>query len=182
MKKLAVITILLAMLCSLAGCGGKQADSGKEAADGKEAASVETTETTESTESTESAVTEDQDWQNPVMNFIGEYQCDRAHATIECMGKDEAIITIEWAGSVSDYAHWDIYGHLDAETMTIAYDGCTKSHIVYNKDGEIESEEQEYDDGTGTITFNDDGTFAWHEDQSETGTDMVFEWLDVTGE
>ena len=178
MKKLAVITILLAMLCSLAGCGGKQADSSKEAADGKEAASVETT---ESTESTESAVTEDQDWQNPVMNFIGEYQCDRAHATIECMGKDEAIITIEWAGSVSDYAHWDIYGHLDAETMTIAYDGCTKSHIVYNKDGEIESEEQEYDDGTGTITFNDAGTFTWHEDQSETGTDMVFEWLDVTG-
>ena len=179
MKKLAVITLLLAMLCSLAGCGGKQADSGKEAADGKEAASVETT---ESTESTESAVTEDQDWQNPVMNFIGEYQCDRAHATIECMGKDEAIITIEWAGSVSDYAHWDIYGHMDTETMTIAYDGCTKSHIVYNKDGEIESEEQEYDDGTGTITFNDDGTFTWHEDQSETGTDMVFEWLDVTGE
>ena len=42
---------------------------------------------------------EDPDWQNPVMNFIGEYQCDRAHALVECFGNDEAWITIEWGSS-----------------------------------------------------------------------------------
>ena len=36
-----------------------------------------------------------------------------------------------------------------------------------------------YEDGTGTIVFGEDGSFTWHEDQSEYGTDMVFEWLPV---
>ena len=38
------------------------------------------------------------------------------------------------------------------------------------------------EDGTGTITFNDDGTFTWHEDQSEYGVDMVFERVPVQGD
>ena len=35
-----------------------------------------------------------------------------------------------------------------------------------------------YGDGTGTITFQDDGSFVWHEDQSEAGNDEVFEWVE----
>ena len=120
---------------------------------------------------------EDPDWQNPVMNFVGEYQCDRAHAVVECFGNEDAWITIDWAGSASELARWDITGRLDPETLTIEYTGCTKSHVVYNEDGDVESEEPEYEDGSGTIVFNENGTFTWHEDQSETGYDMVFEWL-----
>ena len=125
---------------------------------------------------------EDPDWQNPVMNFVGQYQCDRAHAQVECFGNDEAWITITWAGSASELARWDIAGRLDPETMTIEYTGCTKSHVVYNEEGDVESDEPEYEDGTGTIVFNENGTFTWHEDQSETGNDMVFEWLPVEEE
>ena len=33
---------------------------------------------------------EDPDWQNPVMNFIGEYQSGRAHALVECWDKQDA--------------------------------------------------------------------------------------------
>ena len=121
---------------------------------------------------------EDADWQNPVMNFVGEYQCDRAHATVQCFGNDEALITIEWAGSAAELARWDITGRLDPETLTIEYTGCTKSHVVYNENGDVESQEPEYEDGSGTIVFNDYGSFTWHEDQSETGEDMVFEWLE----
>lgn len=35
---------------------------------------------------------EDSDWQNPVMNFIGNYQCDRAIAKVESLGADEAVM------------------------------------------------------------------------------------------
>ena len=122
---------------------------------------------------------EDPDWQNPVMNFVGEYQCDRAHAVVQCSGYEDASITIDWAGSAAEYAHWDISGRLDPETLTINYFGCAKSHLTYNENGEIVSQEQEYGDGTGTIVFNKDGSFTWHEDQSETGDDLVFEWLPV---
>lgn len=120
---------------------------------------------------------EDPDWQNPVMNFIGEYQSDRAHALVECLGNDEAAITIEWGGSAEQLARWDIWGRLDTETLTVNYSGVTKSIVTYDDSGEVVSQKPEYEDGTGTITFHDDGTFTWHEDQSQYGTDMVFEWV-----
>lgn len=123
---------------------------------------------------------EDPDWQNPVMNFIGEYQCDRAHAKVECFGNTDAWITIEWGGSTAELARWDIVGRLDTETLTIKYSGVTKSIVTYDDNGEVASQEPEYEDGTGTITFNDDGTFTWHEDQSDYGIDMVFEWVPVS--
>lgn len=122
---------------------------------------------------------ENPDWQNPVMNFIGEYQSDRAHALVECFDAEDAWITIDWAGSASETAHWDIVGRLDTDSLTIEYSGCMKSVIVYDADGEILSQEAEYEDGTGTITFHDDGTFTWHEDQAEEDRDLVFEWLPV---
>ena len=123
---------------------------------------------------------EDPNWQNPVMNFVGEYQCDRAHALVECFGYDEAFITIEWGSSAWELTRWIIVGKLDTDTLTISYSGASKANLVYDDQGEVKSEESVYDDGTGTIAFHDDGTFTWHEDQSESGEDMVFEWIPVT--
>lgn len=123
---------------------------------------------------------EDPDWQNPVMNFIGEYQCERAHATVECIGTDEALITIEWGDSAWSLARWDVFGRLDLDTLTIEYSNCTKTYVTYGDDGEISNQEVEYYDGTGTIVFHDDGTFTWHDDQSAYGDyDMLFEWVPV---
>ena len=123
---------------------------------------------------------EDPNWQNPVMNFVGEYQCDRAHALVECFGYDEAFITIEWGSSAWELTRWIIVGKLDTDTLTISYSGASKANLVYDEAGEVKSEESVYDDGTGTIAFHDDGTFTWHEDQSESGEDLVFEWIPVT--
>ena len=117
---------------------------------------------------------EDPDWQNPVTDFAGEYRCDRAIARVDCFGNDEAWITIEWGGSAREFARWIIVGRLDTGTMSIEYEGANKSIVTVDDSGE-ESAEDVYTDGTGTITFNSDGTFTWHEDQSEYGVDMVFE-------
>ena len=122
---------------------------------------------------------EDPGWQNPVMNFVGEYQSGRAHALVECFGNDEAWITIEWGSSAWELAHWDIVGRLNLDTLSIKYSGATMQTVTYADNGEEKSRVTEYDNGTGTITFNDDGTFTWHEDQSAYGTDMVFEWVPV---
>ena len=122
---------------------------------------------------------EDADWQNPVMNFIGEYQCDRAHALVECFGKDEAWITIECDSTAREFARWIIVGRLDTDTLSIEYSGCNKSIVTVDDSGE-ESPENIYTDGTGTINFKNDSSFTWHEDQSGNGMDMVFEWLPVT--
>ena len=122
---------------------------------------------------------EDGDWQNPVMNFVGDYQSGRAHANVACSGYTDAIITIEWGSSAWELARWIIFGTLDTDTLAISYIGCQKTIVTYDDNGEVKSEEPEYEDGTGTITFLEDGSFVWHEDQSAYGEDMVFEWVPV---
>ena len=119
---------------------------------------------------------EDPDWQNPVMNFVGEYQSDRAHALVECFDADSALITIEWGGSAWELARWTIIGRLNLDTLTISYSNCTKAIVTSGDDGE--NEEIEYDDGTGTIVFGEGLSFTWHEDRSER-EDMVFVWKSV---
>ena len=118
----------------------------------------------------------DADWQNPVMNFVGQYQCGQTSATVDCFENDQAWITIENHDSDDETIQWDIVGRLIPETMTIEYTGCTKSVITYEADGDVASQEPEYEDGTGTIVFGDDGTFTWHEDQSGSEEDLVFEF------
>lgn len=53
----------------------------------------------------------------------------------------------------------------------------SKQRLLYDDKDEVKSEEPEYEGGT--VTFNDDGTFTWHEDQYVCGTDMVFELIPV---
>lgn len=125
---------------------------------------------------------ENPDWQNPADSYLGEYQCDRAHAIVNSDYPDSASIVIEWGGSASETAQWDIHGKLDPETKTIEYSDSVKQIFVYDENGDVKSEEMEYDDGTGTIVFGDDGTFTWHDDQSENEEDMVFELIPPEGE
>ena len=123
---------------------------------------------------------DDADWQNPVMNFVGEYQCDKLHALIECMGKTEAWITIEQKESDTEVTRWLISGELNTDTLTISYTGSLKAKVVYDADGEVQSTEDEYEDGSGTVVFRADGSFVWHEDRAANTEDRVFEWLPVT--
>ena len=115
------------------------------------------------------------DGQNPVMNFIGNYQCDRARALVECIGDDGAQITIEWGGSAWELARWEIIGVLDTETLTVEYSACRKTVVTCDDAGAVVSEEVEYEDGSGTIVFGADLTFTWHEEGAER-EDMIFEW------
>ena len=121
----------------------------------------------------------EEDGQNPVMNWIGDYRCEkaqRARAHVACSGSDSALITITWSGSVSEYAEWVIEGGLDLETLTIRYTDCIKEYITVDSNGEVVKEDVVYDNGTGTIVFDEGLSFTWHEDQSETGDELVFEW------
>ena len=119
--------------------------------------------------------------QNPVMNWVGNYQSGRAGALVEAVGEDSARITIKWSGSAWEYAQWVIEGVLDPETRTIEYTGCVESVITYDGEGNIESETLQSQDGTGTIVFGEDLTFVWHNDQSDSETDMQFEWAEAPG-
>ena len=118
------------------------------------------------------------DGQNPVMNFIGPYAWSRASAMVEAAGSNGARISIDWASSAAEGSRWVMTGELDTETLTVKYTDCVKTDYVFGEDGEIESETVQYENGTGTITFHDDGplTFTWQDDMENIAEDAVFEW------
>ena len=121
----------------------------------------------------------DSDMQNPVMNFIGEYVCDRANALVEADGKENAKITIKWAGSVDSDQEWFINGKFDTETLTVAYNDATVKGVIYNSDGTVKKEELITDKDSGTIVFKNDGKFLWNDDQIE-NKDMEFTYSTVS--
>ena len=119
----------------------------------------------------------DPDWVNPLEAYAGDYQCDRAVAHVETMGNEDLLITVEWGSSAWELARWYIYGRPDPDTMSFQYTGCSKSIVTASQDGSEETSVPEYEDGTGTISLHEDGSFTWHEDQSESGEDLTFEPL-----
>ena len=121
---------------------------------------------------------EEEEGQNPVMNWIGRYsspQEERASAVVACEGMDSARITITWSGSAWERAEWEIIGKLDLDTLTITYTGATKAIVTRDENGNVVNEEVEYSDGTGTIVFDEGTSFTWHEDQGE--REVLFRWI-----
>ncbi len=122
----------------------------------------------------ESVYPEEEDGQNPVMNFVGEYQCDRAHAVVEAEGKDLARVVITWGGSAWEQGMWVMSAPLDPETLRADYDNCTMCIQSYKEDGSLDTETVVYEDGTGYFQFGEGSSFVWHDDRED--RDLTFEW------
>ena len=119
----------------------------------------------------------DEDWVNPLLDYDGNYQADRATAMVQSMAEEGGFVIIDWADSAETLARWTIYGVLDTETLTLQYEGSSKEILTFNEGGEVTETITEYEDGTGYILFNSDSLgFVWHDDQSE-GEDLAFEWV-----
>lgn len=118
----------------------------------------------------------DEDWVNPLAFLEGDFVCDRANANVSVTDED-VFVTIDWANSATEVARWDIIGQVDPDTLELAFEYCTKRNLVFNDAGEITDETTEYENGTGTIVFHEDGSgFTWSDDQSGY-TDLAFERL-----
>ena len=126
-------------------------------------------------ETTSSEVIED--GQNPVMNFIGTYDCERAHMTVECEGTDSAKVTVLWGGGAWDDSVWTMSGKLDTQTLTVDYNNGKRSNRHFNDDGTLAEETVIYENGTGKIVFHpDDNSVTWQDDTEHVADDMVFQW------
>lgn len=124
------------------------------------------------------AAAADEDGQNPIMNFVGPYACDRASMMVEASGQSDAKITINWASSASENSEWVITGAFDPDKLTVNYTDAVKTNYVYNSDGSVKSQEVEYSDGIGRIIFSDTGqsSCVWeNENEPENGA-MEFTW------
>ena len=117
--------------------------------------------------------------QNPVMNFVGSYGYSRANMDIECDGENNARVFVTWGASAWERGEWEMSGPFDPETLTVSYDNCIKKMVAFNDDGDIDSEEVVYENGTGSISFIDeDGpALTWTDDQENIAEDAVFTYV-----
>ncbi len=195
MRKVKTISLLLACAaaacamsaCSTAGNGTdtssaaestavSTAASDEQSADESVAESIaESTVESAAGSETESADASE-DGQNPVMNFVGPYMAGRASLNVECSGSDGASFTIHWGSSATISTEWTMSGTFDSETNSVSYTDCKKKTTVYTSEGELESEDVEYENGTGTMHFNEDYTITWQDDMENAGEGLVFEF------
>lgn len=120
------------------------------------------------------------DGQNPVMNFIGNYTCDRASVFVSAEGEENgASVIVTWGSSAWENSSWMMSGTFDPDTLQFEYHDCVRTDYVYNEDGEVDSQTEVYTGGHGFMFFSDDGalTFTWQDDQEHIADGMVFEYV-----
>lgn len=154
MKKILSLLLVLTMLFALAACAAKSEPAGSEPA-GSEPAAAEN------------------EGQNPVMNFVGNYACDRASILVEADGADGAKISVHWGSSAWEHSEWTMSGKFDPDTLTIEYSDCVRKDVAFAEDGSVDSETVVYENGFGTIHFENDNLF-WKDDEEHMADDMVF--------
>lgn len=173
MKKWISLMLVLVMLFALAACAAQK--------DADEPAPAEETQTPEAAESADAV---EEDGQNPVMNFVGDYACDRASLLVEATDmQDGARVTVTWPSSAAEHSEWVMTGKFDPETLTITYSDCVKTDFVFNEDGSIDSETVAYENGKGTFTFSDEDTLSltWDDAEEHIADDVVFEFTPMLG-
>ena len=165
-KKLTVLlvsTAVLATMVTAAACAAKKASTKKAAAP----------DTVRKTTATESAADLNDDGQNPVMNFIGNYYGGRACITVETKDADSALINVVWGDSYNTKAVWTMEGILNEEETSVSYDNGIKKMITLNEDGEVISEEIIYSSCKGVFVFSYDG-ITWDDFNEHIADGMVF--------
>ena len=117
--------------------------------------------------------------QNPAMNFIGNYACDRASIYIGAEGSDGMNATVTWGSSAWEYSSWTMSGTFDPETLRFEYHDCVRTDYVYDDNGEETSQAEVYTGGHGFMFFaeGDTLTLTWQEDQENIADGMVFEYI-----
>ena len=176
------LILSLLMVCSLAACGtapapAQNGDStpAPTPAESVPAASAEP-------ESTSQPGGEE-DGQNPIMNFIGSYACGRANIDVTPDGMDGAKFLVHWGSSARESANWEMSGKLDPETLVLSYSDCKKYILTFSEDGESSTETVEYENGTGTFTFNvEDYSLTWQDDQENAAENLVFTYASAAPE
>ena len=114
--------------------------------------------------------------QNPIMNYVGYYVCDRANVFISADGEEGASAIVTWSSSAWENSTWMMSGTFDPETLQFEYHDCVKTDYKYKDDGDVESQEEVYTGGHGFMFFKegDPLSLTWQDDQEKVAEDMVF--------
>ena len=115
--------------------------------------------------------------QNPIMNFAGTYAAGRCAIDVIPGDDDDTVyFDILWGSSAAETTEWTMSGTFDPDTLTVTYDDAVRTDLVFNENGDVESSEVVYENGTGTFQFYEDMTLTWADDVEGAADDVVFEF------
>ena len=174
MKKIICILLCLMFVFALAACHVNVNVTNPPSAEEAEVSGGEETEVSggEDAEETE----ESDDWQNPVMNFIGPYASGDYRALVEAEGKDTAKITVECGDPARPVYRWVMSGPFDWDTLTVNYTNCVMYSFNWDDINTMPGPKVEYENGAGSVDFSNESlSFTWRNDNSD-WEDVVFEW------
>ena len=119
--------------------------------------------------------------QNPVMNYVGFYVCDRANVFIEATDSENgASANVTWSSSAWENSTWVMTGTFDADEQRFEYHDCVRTDYEYDDAGDVKSQTETYTGGHGFMFFEDgdDGVtrLTWQDDQENVADGMVFEY------
>ena len=126
----------------------------------------------------------EEDGQNIVMNFVGNYQSDRRTMLVEAVGmNDEARVTVRWGADAWTQAEWVLTGKCvqEGDTVVMKYTDGQYAVVKTDENGS-ETRSDEKSGLTGTIVMKLDGTVTWTDDQDEEIKDLLFEWVPVAAD
>ncbi len=127
--------------------------------------SDETTTTAPTTEAvSDTAQNDGEDGQNPVMNFIGNYDNGGTTILVEADAKDGAVFTVDEPMTDDEKYTYTFSGTLDLDTLKVTYSNSTKKVIKLDSQGNVTGEKTAYTDGAGVVIFHDDGTLEWQDE------------------
>lgn len=155
-KTILVLMLAVAIVMSFVACSSNSADNAEE------------TTPVSSAEASEEALDEDSDGQNPVMNFIGNYESGLAKILVEAEGNDGAKFTVDLGLTDDEAEQYTFSGTIDADTLKVTYSNSTKKILTLDANGNVTNEKVEYTDGAGVVIFHEDGTLEWQDENEAT--------------
>ena len=120
MRKMICILLAMLMVISLAGCTEKKDE---QTGTGSESSKVQ-----------ENSVS---NGQNPAMNIVGKYGCDKATLLIEAAGSTGTKVTIDMPVSASEKTQWTMTGNFDPAGNKIEYTDGSKKTYTYDENGKL---------------------------------------------
>ena len=177
MRKFGVFAAVMAAIAvSVTGCGSKPATAEPAAEPAQEAPAAETA------APAAQAVPEEEDTQNPVMNFVGVYSDKDSGFSLfiePTDGVDGAHISVGHTSEDGmEYKAWEITGRFKDNVIPYSNAICFKQ--TYNPEAEDPqnsiTQEDIYSDGTGSFEISADSKITWKDDKENAGEGLVFEW------
>ena len=184
-KKLLSIIMGSFMALQIVACGSAEAASAeglkveKVAEAAKETADA--TETPQETEKASETATEaavetqnaqaDDATKNQASDFAGQYYAGDGNLSITRQDDGSYLIEVWWGINAAQHGEWVMHGTFDG-VDTITYSDCVKHEITFNENGDVESDETIYSDGTGSIKIVNDNTIMWNDDAEHVADDV----------